>query len=958
MGMGIAVGGLGLMSAHPIALWSLRTLFGVVHLRSIFFATVVCIVLLVLAYLTNPTESSFRAFLTELSFRQHLTRLDDDHTSEAQSLFAISRRGTSSHQKHRPPDYSRSSPFHFTNRAAVSVRTPKHIFRSFGVLTVAAVVPSPRHRPRPTSTCSGADLDDSSIVCDSWFIGAFGRWWWAARVDRWWNPSIVGAKDEEGMASGVLDIKSLDRLDSFSSLPPSPHNAPRLRSRDKSGLQNGHGPRNSSPPPLPKSASLPLHSKRLPDSNQCFQLPPLASESRAVPVAVTPLSRSPSTLFDQSPAIAEVLRQVNASQATVNDLRTQLSDFHASSTAAHAHLTNDLQAQRTRKRADDSSRAELKGRTKALEDAKRAAETGRRDAEKRLRAAQGAQERAQDRIERLGQDIEALKRRMLDDEASVVSADIESQRQEEEIGEEVERRKKEIKVAEEVVAGLAQRARELEETIATETARLKKAQEEAEMRRQDRSFSPMHVIAPASIHPWQPMSMAAQNPFGPLEQHQQQSHAATVQQQPPLERSDVFPPAIVEPTATQSPRPRKLSLTSISSFNRSPEVKLINGTGTRSKGYSIFDKDIASLNAHNANGRPSSGFAPFGEQDVQHVQVPQTLHGGPLSPMTSSLIPKSLISSLDIDNSDNGNPSHGNNVTGPLKPEQDEIISRDWLHAERHSAMHTPASLSPVSPAGSLPTEYDPFEVQIHPHLRERQSFARMDTQRATLALRPVISDPTVPRSPETIEATNSMSNGADDGVKMAPRRWFSKEKKGLNPDAKEFSLPKDRQARALSFLAHRPRATATTQPNTHQTQTQTPRLGAGITSFTSSFFSSARAFAPSPAEREALTRALGGSSNGSLERIPSLSDVGSHPASPNLVHAPAHSTHAHPHAHAHGLNGVNGHNGHVLAHRPPPAWPLGLNTKFSPFADDEPPLTAMAGNGEGRKGRADEERS
>jgi hypothetical protein len=56
-------------------------------------------------------------------------------------------------------------------------------------------------------------------------------------------------------------------------------------------------------------------------------------------------------------------------------------------------------------------------------------------------------------------------------------------------------------------------------------------------------------------------------------------------------------------------------------------------------------------------------------------------------------------------------------------------------------------------------------------------------------------------------------------------------------------------------------------------------------TTTTSAFL---HAFAPSPAEREALQRALGGGSNTSLERLPSLSDVGSIsiPSSPARVAA------------------------------------------------------------------------
>jgi hypothetical protein len=109
------------------------------------------------------------------------------------------------------------------------------------------------------------------------------------------------------------------------------------------------------------------------------------------------------------------------------------------------------------------------------------------------------------------------------------------------------------------------------------------------------------------------------------------------------------------------------------------------------------------------------------------------------------------------------------------------------------------------------------------------------------------------------------------------PRRWFStsskeKPKKGLNPDAKVFRL------------AHR--KAATVPPGSYDALNPNG-LGPSIMSSTSTSNSLLRAFAPSAAEREVLQRALGGSTNASLERLLSLSDVGSIPSSPAHVHAP-----------------------------------------------------------------------
>ena len=95
--------------------------------------------------------------------------------------------------------------------------------------------------------------------------------------------------------------------------------------------------------------------------------------------------------------------------------------------------------------------------------------------------------------------------------------------------------------------------------------------------------------------------------------------------------------------------------------------------------------------------------------------------------------------------------------------------------------------------------------------------------------------------------------------------------KKRLNPDAKEFSLasttssystisPSDASPMYEALTSHGFRADS-----------------ASTATYNPSFL---RAFAPSPAERQVLQRALGGTSNASLERLPSLGDVGTIPVS------------------------------------------------------------------------------
>lgn len=163
------------------------------------------------AYLTNPSENSFRAYLTEQSFRQHLSRLDDNaddnHTTQNNANSTNAARRSTLATAHTL-SFDNSSPFHFANRASVSLRTPKHVFHSFGIFTIAAMVPLARSARR--------DERDGLMISDSWYVGAFGRWWRGGIIEAWYQDVIMRSKDEESWSSGILSMKNLDMLNEYS----------------------------------------------------------------------------------------------------------------------------------------------------------------------------------------------------------------------------------------------------------------------------------------------------------------------------------------------------------------------------------------------------------------------------------------------------------------------------------------------------------------------------------------------------------------------------------------------------------------------------------------------------------------------------------------------------------------------------------------------------------------------
>ncbi|KAG6917437.1 hypothetical protein DXG01_002523 [Tephrocybe rancida] len=919
--MTVSVGGLGLVSLRNPFSELVGMVLGKTDLRSMFCLVVFFIVIFVLAYLTNPSENSFRAYLTEQSFRQHLSRLDDNNDDDHKRP-ATSTRKTSSTTAHTFSNDA-SSTFHFANKASISLKTPKHVFHSFGLFTIAAMVPLARSS-RPYER-------ENLIISDSWYIGAFGRWWRGGIIEAWYQDVIARSKDEESWSSGISKMKSLDMLGDYNGLPFSTKNIvpqmlsrgspPKLRSRDKPSQRPAVLPaRSSTPPPLPKSASLPLHTARLP-SSATDRLPTLPQPITPIHTCTptdqarlnSPLiSRSPSTLFDQSPCITEVLRQISHSKAAVLELRAQLSDCQSCASQSHGALQGELDSFRERKRQEDASKLETKTRTKSLDDSRRGTESMKKDAEKKLKIAQTARDNATQRMEHLDKEIAKLQNRLAEDEATVHDATIPEA--EKEIAEILERKRHEIKVAEDVVAALNQRARELEDKLAESRQTLAMMKE----RMQTRAFETAQAVTHQD---------PVWNNAGSIA-HESVNAPSTPEHHSPV--------VAFQAANGHSRRPSLTIDTPAQAVNLSQKIS------SPTNAYSAFDDAyLHAVHQQVSYGHHSTTFSPFG--DLDGTQASDL--SGVVSPTSQSLIPSALITSLE-----NGG------LPRSFQSESDVFMDRsDWRNHAYKQHVHSRSNDSHESGSGSftLPSspvsahgshnsiEHDPFEVRFmanesdfgQDYRRDQHSFRNlsensMDLQRASWSHR-ASSDPH-PHHHAQDEADRETSVVEKSG----PRRWFTskeKAKKGLNPDAKVFSLAR-KPSPPRSFA---PGSVFRVSPPSHLFDALNPN---GLSSatipapVTNSF---TRAFAPSPAEREALQRALGGSTNTSFERLPSLSDVGSIPSSPSHVHAlPA----AIPHQ--------------VFA-KILPEWlqslPPRKTTNFSPWDDEEPEVSSGSSVGKHR---------
>ncbi|KAH9485317.1 hypothetical protein JR316_0002225 [Psilocybe cubensis] len=874
--MSISLGGLGLLSVRNPFKELVQIVLGKGDLRFMFCLIVFGIVTLVLAYLTNPSENSFRAYLTEQSFRLHLSRLDD--TADDNSNSKSPQRSSSQTQFNPPLFAADATPsFHFANRASIALRTPKHVFHSFAIFTIAAMV--------PLSKSSERENRDGWMISDSWYIGAFGKWWRGGVFEAWYQDVIARTKDEESWSSGILSMKRLDMLQDYNgptfsakNLPShlSRGSPPRLRNRDRPALRNGAGqPRSSTPPPLPKSASLPMHTTRKSSSNTterlCDHPAPVQPQAHALlndsprrNGAAAP-SRTSSALFEHSPIIAEILRQISSTKTSVLDLRTQLTDCEAAAAQSRAVLQHEVDTHRNRKRQEDAAKLELKSRTKALEDSKRGAESTKKDAEKKLKAAQSFRDGATQRVDFLNKEILRLQQNLAEDRDFIKHHKSEISDVEREISENLEQKRLEIKKAEDLLLILNHRSRELEDKLATERQRLQALREQSEKLRQSRTSPVAHAFP------------------------QEETWVSNLHSEPG------FPPGL----AVDGWEPPFVPIRQSSSGADDRDSSRIIGSGTTVNGQNL-----------SYSGHPP--YMPFNERpSPENIETP-SVHVS-----KAKEIPIPFVVSMES----------ATGVSKSFQSDSDSFIDKEWRASSTSSypshyqnddfeprfpvLTSSPVSLHGQSVNHQENSAYNSRYLSVQDYAQDQQFVQSMDMQSWA------------PSDSELNTSLDSLPEHSPQAQmnQSVSRRWFgglgskTKSPKGLNPDAKEFNL--FRKPIASPFTGILP---------THKSFDALNPNGLGTISSSSTSSTLLRAFAPSPAEREALQRALGGSTNTSFERLPSLSDVGSIPPSP-----------------------TNGHTLSLIPQRPGkdfgsilPAWLQALPTRkanFSPWDDEEPVL-------------------
>jgi hypothetical protein len=285
-----------------------------------------------------------------------------------------------------------------------------------------------------------------------------------------------------------------------------------------------------------------------------------------------------------------------------------------------------------------------------------------------------------------------------------------------------------------------------------------------------------------------------------------------------VQRSDVFPDS--EPNEAEIDKPSRrprLSLTSISTSNSL--LKSLNlHPSLRSRSYSIDDAGHQ-LHVQSPVIDTNSSVINFAPFDTDNLTT--------LPDSTPSIVPPvTSFPSFDNNNSLDRFMFSSALATSLGQSDNDSFLDTNEWKGNRSPAV---ASTSPIS---------------VHPSTLEFDDHDSLDIR--------FLPD-------ESGESANRTS----------PRRWRSAStaRTSLNPDAKVFQFP------SRSSTAPSSSVTTPTFDALNTAGLLSGVLGGSSATATSSLL---RAFAPSPAERQALQRALGGSNNVSLEKLPMLPDVSS----------------------------------------------------------------------------------
>ncbi|GAA6011253.1 hypothetical protein JCM11491_006775 [Sporobolomyces phaffii] len=416
----------------------------------------------------------------------------------------------------------------FSNRISLAVRTPSYKFTSYHLFSTV-YVPSSRSPPPGSSPPQprtarqllnqkypnhSAELNALLGLEGELWLGVFGRWyalkWWEGeeneqeerlgRLERGVrvmsvqddfkdprsaiSPISTAAYTPSPLAHASRASPSSLTADDSSSPPQSPsaasasNNQSTARSASVTKRIFRAGQRRSSPTSLTRLKSKAENAAR--ERDEAAERAAILEEGGGGSHARTGSSASSGNKtdsklsspvqYDGSRSQQALLNGTSTTTTTTLDpvlveLQIQLAELKSQTRDSEQRLQNELEVLRGKKKDEDAFRAELKVKTKGLEEAKRAAEASRTEAEKELNERKSVVKEAQKRVEKLRSEIGKLEKKEMEQVERKEKKKRERKEREKKLADDVERKKEELREREQGLEEVLQKVNEMEKKL-------------------------------------------------------------------------------------------------------------------------------------------------------------------------------------------------------------------------------------------------------------------------------------------------------------------------------------------------------------------------------------------------------------------------------------------------------------------------------------------------------------
>ncbi|GAA5876799.1 hypothetical protein JCM16303_006289 [Sporobolomyces ruberrimus] len=408
-------------------------------------------------------------------------------------------------------DSNSSHVFSFSNRISLAVRTPSYKFTSYHFFSTVFVPTSRSIDPDQRQALESRSSEFNALLGfggELW-LGVFGRWY----ALKWWEGEEIEREERRGrLERGVRVLSTQDDLRdprSTASSTSNNHYTSSPLTRDHQAPSSPGGARlggddSPTPPQSPSSASPSTNqsSRSISVSKRIFR----AGQRRSSPTSLTRLktkaenaarerdeaaeravllggeggyqSSSPSSKPDSKTStstvhydnsstanLARLQSGSNPPDPILVELELQLAELRTQTRESEKRLQDELEVLRGKKKDEDAFRAELKVKTKGLEEAKRAADASRTEAEKELNERKSVVKEVQKRVEKLRGEIAKLEKKELEQVERKEKKKRERKEREKKLAEDVGRKKDELKEREQGLEEVLQKVNEMEKKL-------------------------------------------------------------------------------------------------------------------------------------------------------------------------------------------------------------------------------------------------------------------------------------------------------------------------------------------------------------------------------------------------------------------------------------------------------------------------------------------------------------